>query len=82
MGKGVYKKVEAVVWVLSTDVTDDKQEADKLLNERVNAKQVAKDKANQKIFEAIDENDNSFAGTEGNSDNTQSLNITKLLAIV
>jgi hypothetical protein len=37
MGKGVYKKVEAVVWVLSTDVTDDKQEADKLLNERLNA---------------------------------------------
>jgi hypothetical protein len=77
----VYKKVEAVVWVLSTDVTD-KQEADKLLNERLNAKQVAKDKAIKKVFEAIDENDNSFAGTEGNSDNTQSLNITKLLAIV
>lgn len=81
-GAGVYNDTEAVVWVLSTDVTDDKQEADKLLNERLNPKQVAKDKANQKIFEAIDENDNSFAGTEGNSDNTQSLNITKLLAIV
>jgi hypothetical protein len=81
MGKGVYKNEEAV-WVLSTDVTDDKQEADKLLNERVNAKQVAKDKAIKKVLDTIDENDNSFAGTEGNSDNTQSLNITKLLAIV
>ncbi|PAC27013.1 hypothetical protein [Flectobacillus sp. BAB-3569] len=81
-GKGVYNKVEAVVWVLSTDVTDDKQEADKLLNERLNPKQVAKDKATQKVLDTIDENDNSFAGTEGNSDNTQSLNITKLLAIV
>ncbi|NBA78705.1 hypothetical protein GOQ04_24340 [Emticicia sp. ODNR4P] len=82
LGAGVYNNEESEAWVLSTDVTDDKQEADKLLNERINAKQVAKDKATQKVLDTIEENDNSFAGTEGNSDNTQSLNITKLLAIV
>ncbi|MDI9872828.1 hypothetical protein, partial [Flectobacillus roseus] len=38
--------------------------------------------ATQKVLDTIEENDNSFAGTEGNSDNAQSLNITKLLAIV
>lgn len=81
LGAGVYNNEESEAWILSSDVTDDKQEADQLLNERVNAKQVAKDKANQKIFDAIDDNGNSFAGTE-NNDNTQSLNIPKLLAIV
>ena len=43
-GNGVYSQRDAGVWVLVDDVTANKDEAAKLLNERVNAEQIAKDK--------------------------------------
>lgn len=55
MGAGIYTPFDLEVWVLSSDVTFDKQQADELLNFRENAKQITKQQNTQKLLEVLQE---------------------------